>query len=100
MSLRYLPAIAVPVALGVAACGTGAVPPDDLEKSVAAELKTKIGVSPKKVDCPEGLDAETGAKATCVLTAPNGDRYDIELTATDVKGSDVNFTFKVGDTAK
>ncbi|MFT4034493.1 MAG: DUF4333 domain-containing protein [Patulibacter sp.] len=92
-----LPALALPAALAVAACGVGAVPADELEKTVSQKLKAQVGVSPKKVECPEGLDAKVGAKVTCVLTAPNGDRYDVALTAKQVDGSNVNFDFKVAD---
>jgi Domain of unknown function (DUF4333) len=89
------------VALTLAACGTGAVPADELEKTVTTKLKAQVGVAPKKVDCPdEGLEAKVGAKTTCVLTAPNGDQVDVALTATKVDGSNVNFDFKVGTDVK
>ena len=75
----------------------GAVPADQLEKTVTTKLKEQVGAAPKSVDCPaSGLKAEVGAKATCTLTAPNGDKVKVYLTATDVNGNNVNFTFKVG----
>jgi Domain of unknown function (DUF4333) len=100
-SRTLLPFAALPVLLAVTACGTGAVPASELEKTVSTKLKEQVKVSPKKVECPaDGLAAEVGAKVTCVLTAPNNDRYDVVLTATKVDGTDVNFDFKVSDTKK
>jgi galactitol-specific phosphotransferase system IIB component len=96
-----LPIAAVPVALAVAACGTGAVSSDELEKTVTTKLKDQVGVAPKSVSCPdEGLEAKVGAKVTCELTAPNGDKVDVFLTATKVDGSNVNFDFKVDTKVK
>ena len=92
-----LPTAAVPVALAFAACGTGSVSSDELEKTVSTKLKQQVGVAPKSVACPDtGLEAKVGAKVTCVLTADNGDKVDVFLTATKVDGSNVNFDFKVG----
>lgn len=96
-TLRLILPAAVPVTLALAACGTGAVPAEELEQTVTTKLKQQVGVAPKAVDCPsEGLEAKVGAKQTCVLTAPNGDKVDVMLTATKVDGSNVNFDFKVG----
>ncbi len=92
-----MPTLALPALVVLAACGTGAVPADELEKSVTSKLEEKVGVKPKKVDCPEaGLEAKVGSKVTCVLTAPNGDQVDVLLTAKTVEGSNVNFDFEVG----
>jgi hypothetical protein len=101
LHVRQLLPIALPVTLVFAACGTGAVPADELEKTVTTKLKEQVGIAPKSVECPEeGLDAKVGAKQTCVLTAPNGDQVDVVLTATKVDGSNVNFDFKVGTEIK
>lgn len=97
-ALRPLPiTLAVSALTFLAACGTGAVPADQLEKTVSTKLKEQVGAAPKSVECPStGLKAEVGAKATCTLTAPNGDKVKVYLTATDVNGNNVNFKFKVG----
>jgi hypothetical protein len=93
--------VALPVVAALAACGSTAVPAGELEKTVSAKLKAQVGVTPKKVECPDtGLDATVGATTTCVLTAPNGDQVDVALTATKVDGSNVNFDFKVGTDVK
>lgn len=100
-SVRQLLPIALPITLVLAACGTGSVPSDELEKTVTSKLKDQVGIAPKSVECPEeGLKAEVGATQTCVLTAPNGDQVDVKLTAKKVDGSNVNFDFEVGTEVK
>ncbi|MEH3053144.1 MAG: DUF4333 domain-containing protein [Patulibacter minatonensis] len=96
-----VPTLALPAIVALAACGTGAVPADELERTVSDKLLEKVKVKPKKVDCPEsGLEAKVGAKATCVLTAPNGDQVDVLVTAKKVEGSNVSFDFEVGQKVK
>lgn len=77
------------------------VEPAELEDTVRDKLAEQVGMAPKSVECPEpGLEARVGAKLTCELTAPNGDRVDVELSATQTSGSKVNFDFEVGTTVR
>lgn len=83
------------LAAGLAACGD--VDSAELESQVKAAITKEVGTAPKSIECPEEcLKGEVGAKQTCELTAPNGDRLDVFVTVTEVDGNDIRFTSQVG----
>ncbi len=91
-------AVLLAVAAPLSACsiGTPTLDAADVEKTIDEELTAQIGRSPDAVDCPDDLTGEVGASLTCTLT--DGDQtYDVEVTVTSVKDSDVNFDIQVAD---
>ncbi|GAA2101903.1 hypothetical protein GCM10009801_75540 [Streptomyces albiaxialis] len=101
--------IRIPVALSVTAlaltaCSVGSgssnssVATPELEKQVNQALTQKVGQSPKKVDCPDELEAEKGAETRCTLTTPEGPRYGVTVTVSSVQsGKKANFDIKVDE---
>jgi len=61
----------------------------DLESQLTDQLSKQAGVDPSKVsvDCPDDQKVEKGAKFTCELTAPNGDKVTVDVTLTDDEGN-------------
>jgi hypothetical protein len=47
----------------------------DVEQDVKSSLASKVGQTPKSIDCPHGLDAKVGASERCVLTAGDGTKF-------------------------
>ena len=87
-------AIAVP-ALAVAAAGCSVsigggdtIDSADLEKQLADQLAPQAGVDPAdvSVSCPEDQEVEKGAEFQCELTAPNGDKVQVDVTLTNDDG--------------
>ncbi|QXC63192.1 DUF4333 domain-containing protein [Aquihabitans sp. G128] len=74
------------------------VAPAELEAKLKAGLLQEVGREPDSATCPEALQGVVGATTTCVIT--DGDQsYDVLLTVNTVDGLDVNFNFKVSETA-
>jgi hypothetical protein len=69
----------------VAACGSNTVDPSELEAEIKKDLTADVGTEPKAIDCPGGVDIEKGKTFECTGTAPNGERFriDVELTNDD-----------------
>jgi predicted thioesterase len=68
----------------------------DLEATLEQRIAEKVGTPPDDVDCPNGLEARVGATQHCVLTS-GGQTGRIDVTATGVEGTTVNFDWTVGD---
>ncbi|MEV6104907.1 DUF4333 domain-containing protein [Streptomyces sp. NPDC051940] len=95
--------VVVAVAIGaLAACSaeagtTSSVGTEDLEKKVTTTLTEKVGQAPKSVDCPDKLKAEEGATTRCTLTAEDGSKIGLTVTAGKPDGDDVPIDIKVDD---
>jgi hypothetical protein len=93
-------ALLAALAVGLAACGgDGTVPSSEVESKASEALSKQVGQTPKSIDCPSDLDAEVGAKETCVLTADDGTTFDMTAEITSVNEDDdtVEFHFQVAD---
>ena len=86
--------VAVPaLAIATAGCsvsigGGDTIDSADLEKELADQLAPQAGVDPAdvSVSCPDDQEAEKGAKFQCELTAPNGDKVQVDVTLTNDEG--------------
>ncbi|GAA1240572.1 DUF4333 domain-containing protein [Prauserella halophila] len=87
--------------LGLAAFGlTGCsaqVESDELEKQVKSSLEESTGNEAKGVECPDDLEAETGATTRCTLTAMDGTRLGVSVEVTSVEDSQAKFEIEVDD---
>jgi len=59
---------------------------DLLSAEVQAQLTKKLGEQAPTIDCPDDLEAEVGATATCLMRAPKG-TYNVTVTVTGVDWS-------------
>jgi hypothetical protein len=94
-SLLLAPLATLPLAL--AACGGSTVSASEIETKATEALTKSVGQAPKSIECPSDLDAEAGAKETCVLTADDGTTYDMTAEITSVDGDTAEFDFQVAD---
>lgn len=88
--------VAGAILLLLSACGSGAVPQEDVEQQVSNALAESVGQTPDEVDCPEDLPAEVGAEMRCTLTV-GGESIGLTVTVTSVEGNDVNFDILVDE---
>ncbi len=92
------PLLAVPVLLlGLAGCGTGTVPAEDVAARAEASLEEDLGLD-VEISCPEDLPAEVGAEMRCTLTA--GDEpaeYGVTVRVTSVEDERADFDVRVDD---
>ncbi len=87
--------LGVALSVGLAACGTAAVPAVDVQTQISEQLAAEVGQAPDSVTCPGDLPAEVGASMTCELTAGK-EQLPVMVTVTAVDGTDVNFDIEVG----
>ena len=91
LSVRYaVVAVTAGVALSACSLGAGAVPQDELEKDVAAELNEQSGQD-NDATCDGDLEAEEDATQQCTWTSDDGEDVPVEVTATRVDGEDVEY---------
>jgi hypothetical protein len=97
-ALLLTPLATLPLAL-VACGGGGTVASSEVESKASEAISKEVGQTPKSIDCPSDLEAEVGAKETCVLTADDGTTYDMTAEITSVNEDDdtVEFQFQVAD---
>ncbi|UMB67645.1 DUF4333 domain-containing protein [Mycobacterium paraterrae] len=78
--------------IGLAACSSGPkmVSKDDIAKQITAKMSDAAGNKPDSVSCPDGLKGEVGAQLNCAMKI-KGQDYNVNVTATSVKGDDVEF---------
>ncbi|MGW7070730.1 DUF4333 domain-containing protein [Streptomyces sp. NPDC054855] len=92
-AITRIAALAAIGALTLTACSvttkssSDSVGTEELEKQVANSLTEQVGQAPKTVDCPNKLEAKEGANTRCTLTAPDGTKYGLTVTA-DRKSSE------------
>jgi hypothetical protein len=72
------------LALGLAACGAGAVAQADVEEQIRSELGASTAT------CPDDLPAEIGSRITCTATA-DGETFDVTATVRSIQGDSANF---------
>ncbi len=65
-----------------------------LESVVKQRLQPKTDDPIDSVDCDGGLEAKVGATQTCSVVVGH-DTYRATVTATEIKGGDVNFKIKI-----
>ena len=65
--------------------GGKSLDPEDMEKTISAGLGDQANLPDPEVDCAgvEDIDVEEGGTFVCTGTAPNGDRFPIDVTLTD-----------------
>ena len=78
--------------IGVAACSSGPkmVSKDDIAKQITSKMTDAAGNKPDSVSCPDGLKGQVGAQLNCAMKI-KGQDYNVNVTATSVKGDDVQF---------
>ncbi|MFE3249165.1 DUF4333 domain-containing protein [Streptomyces sp. NPDC059209] len=76
----------------------GAVHKARVAQTISDKLAADTGKRPDRLTCPEHLPARVGATITCELTA-GSDTRDVTVTAISVNGQQVNYNFKVNDSA-
>ena len=99
MSRRRLrPLLAAPFfAAGLAGCGAGSLPADDVANGAEDALEAQVGARPD-VTCPDDLAAEVGAETRCTLTVDGDDQeYGVTVTVTAVEGETANFDVQVDE---
>lgn len=69
---------------------------DVVAERVATQLEQQVGRRPDSVTCPEDLEGKVGDKLRCELQ-DGGSTYGVNLTVTQVNGSDIQFNIKVDD---
>jgi uncharacterized protein DUF4333 len=79
-------AAAATAVLGIAGCGEETFQQDDLQTQIAASLEEEAGVAPKSVSCPSDAPAANGDEFECTGTAPNGDKFTIDIKVTSDDG--------------
>ncbi|WP_327397285.1 DUF4333 domain-containing protein [Streptomyces phaeochromogenes] len=77
----------------------GAVHKARVAQTISDKLAADTGKRPDRVTCPEHLPARVGATIRCELIA-GSDTLGVTVTATSVNGKQVNYNFKVDDSAK
>ncbi|HEY8584638.1 MAG TPA: DUF4333 domain-containing protein [Capillimicrobium sp.] len=90
MKLRLLAPLAAGLAaLALTACGTNTIDAEKLQEELRTQLSDDAGVDPEKVSvtCPEDVEIEQGKTFECELTAPNGDKVQVDVTMTDDEGT-------------
>src|ERR1700743_2988826 len=77
---------------GATACSSGPkmVSKDDIAKQITAKMTDADGNKPDSVSCPDGLKGQVGAQLNCGMKI-KGQDYNVNVTATSVKGDDVLF---------
>ena len=78
--------------IGVTACSSGPrmVSKDDIAKQITSKMTDAAGNKPDSVTCPDGLKGEVGAQLNCAMKI-KGQDYNVNVTATSVKGDNVEF---------
>lgn len=78
--------------VGITACSSGPkeVSKDDVVKQISAKMTDAAGNKPDSVSCPDGLKGQVGAQLNCSMKI-KGQEYNVNVTATSVKGDDVLF---------
>jgi hypothetical protein len=78
--------------IAAAACSSGPrmVSKDDIAKQITSKMTDAAGNKPDSVTCPDGLKGEVGAQLNCAMKI-KGQDYNVNVTATSVKGDDVQF---------
>jgi hypothetical protein len=77
---------------GLTACSSGPkmVSKDDIAKQITTKMTDAQGNKPDSVSCPDGLKGQVGAQLNCAMKI-KGQDYNVNVTATSVKGDDVEF---------
>jgi Domain of unknown function (DUF4333) len=78
--------------VGLTACSSGPkmVSKDDIAKQITDKMTDAAGNKPDSVSCPDGLKGQVGAQLNCAMKI-KGQDYNVNVTATSVKGDDVQF---------
>ncbi len=78
--------------VSVSACSSGPkmVSKDDIAKQITTKMTDADGNKPDSVTCPDGLKGQVGAQLNCGMKI-KGQDYNVNVTATSVKGDDVEF---------
>ncbi|MDN5721994.1 MAG: DUF4333 domain-containing protein [Corynebacterium sp.] len=97
MRRRLLPAASAALAgtLLVSGCSLfgGSVSKGDLEDKIHEEISAEAGEEPDEVRCEGDLEAEEDAEQSCAMGVED-EWVEIEVVATEVDGSDVEFQFR------
>lgn len=104
---RVIVAAGLAGSLVLSACGGSAsvevgestVSASEIESGATKQLTKEVGQAPESIDCPSDLEAKVGESETCTLTAPGGQKYDMNVTISSVSEDDqsVQYQIKVAD---
>lgn len=83
---------ALVVVLSLSGCSKS-LPADDIEREIARQMSTQDFVP--DVTCDEDLPGEAGATIECATTLSDGQQVEIVVTATEVSGDQVRYSFEV-----
>ncbi|KUI41458.1 hypothetical protein AU197_17840 [Mycobacterium sp. IS-1590] len=87
------------VSLGVAVAGCGStIKPEGAAQAVVDLVSEQTGFKPTDVKCPDGVEAEEGAKFECKFTGPEGEEYTANMRVTKVEDEDVEFYIETAPT--
>jgi len=86
MRLRGVLALACVAILAGSACSKTLDMPD-LEAQIKDGIEEQVDVSISAVDCPDEVEAETGATFECKAEVSDGSSATVEVTQTDDEGN-------------
>jgi Domain of unknown function (DUF4333) len=73
-------------ALATAGCGDESIEASELESEIKKDLTADVGVAPKAIACPDGIEAKKGKRFDCTGTAPDGSDFKINVVLTNDDG--------------
>ncbi len=77
-------------------CGDAEVSKVDVEQGSMKQLSASVGQASPPITCPGNLKAKVGTKLVCSMPV-EGKTYDVNVTVTEVEGSDVKYKVAVSD---
>ena len=95
MSRGLAALLALPAALGLAACGGGTLAAEDVAGAAEDAFEEESGFR-YPISCPEDLEAEVGAETRCVLTREDiGQEFGVTVRVRSVEGDRATFDVEV-----
>jgi hypothetical protein len=79
--------LALPIVLGVAACGTKTVNTEKGERFIKKTVSQQVGATVKSVKCPDDIKAKKGGTFTCTVTGSDGTTGEAQVVQKDAKGN-------------
>ena len=73
--------------LGIGSCVPRTLRTDELERRLGREVAETLDIPRLVVGCPASIEVRRGDTFSCIATAPNGDRVQIQVTQVDDEGS-------------
>lgn len=89
--MRTFACLTAVLALALAGCAK-TLDSTDAEKQISSSLEKQTQQKPKKVDCPDDIDAKKGSKFNCTVTADDNTTVTVNAVTTDDDGK---FSYQV-----